>query len=210
MRRFDAIKLIMEQVRGELVISNIGDPSKELYHIRDRPENFYMLGSLGQASSISLGLALSQREKVICLDGDGSLLSNLGSFATIANQNPSNLVLIALDNGSYGTTGYQKSYTAGKTNLKSVAKACGFKKCYMAENEIQLARIIGKSLKSDDLCFIQVRVDTNNEKVSNIPLDPVSIKKRIMGSIQEKTFCKPRSTHFPKISFPRSRSPLVS
>ena len=95
MLRSDAIKVILERVEEELVVSNLGDPSKETYYARDRPKNFYMLGSLGLASSISLGLALSQKEKVLCIDGDGSLLSNLGSLATIANQKPGNLVIIA-------------------------------------------------------------------------------------------------------------------
>ena len=174
----------MDQVDEEIVVSNIGDPSKELYHVRDRPENFYMLGSLGQASSISLGLALSQEKRVVCLDGDGSLLSNLGSLATISNQNPNNLILIALDNGSYGTTGYQKSYTSGETNLSNVAKACGFKRCFKIDNGIALSKIMEKCLKSDHLCFVHVVVDPFDEKINNIPLDPISIKKRFMNVIQ--------------------------
>lgn len=105
----------MDQIEDEIVVSNIGDPSKELYKIKDRPRNFYMLGSMGLASSISLGIALSKSENVVCLDGDGALLMNLGSLATIANYNPKNLVLIVLDNGSYGTTGNQPSFTSGTT-----------------------------------------------------------------------------------------------
>jgi len=68
MYRSDAIRVIMEQIEEEIVVSNIGDPSKEVYYTKDRSRNFYMLGSFGLASSISLGLALSQKEKVICID----------------------------------------------------------------------------------------------------------------------------------------------
>lgn len=184
MRRIDAIKIIVEQLEDELVVSNIGDPSKELYHVGDRPENFYMLGSLGQASSISLGLALSQERRVVCLDGDGSLLSNLGSLSTISNQNPDNLILVALDNGSYGTTGYQRSYTSGETSLSKVAEACGFKRCFKTDDGIALSKTMERCLGSDHLCFVHVIVDHFDEKVDNIPLDPISIKERFMSSIK--------------------------
>lgn len=184
MNRFEAIEVIMDHVDNELVVSNIGDPSKELFYIKDRPRNFYMLGSLGLASSISLGLALSQNEKVICLDGDGSLLSNLGSLATIANQNPSNLVLIILDNRAYGTTGYQSSYSEGKTDLESVAAACGFDHRHKVDDAVSLSISIKLCLKTKSLSFIHVLLEKNDEKRELIPLCPLTIKNRFMDSIQ--------------------------
>ena len=82
--RYEAIEDIMSYVDEELVICNIGFPSRELYEINDRSRNFYMIGSMGLASSIGLGLALSKpHEKVIVIDGDGSLLMNMGSLVTI-------------------------------------------------------------------------------------------------------------------------------
>ena len=87
MKRIEAIALVAEfaQEQNALLISNIGYPSRELYSVCDRPENFYMLGSMGMASSIGLGLALARPERrVIVLDGDGSVLMNLGTLATIA------------------------------------------------------------------------------------------------------------------------------
>lgn len=185
MYRHQAIRVIMEQVDEEIVVSNIGDPSKEVYHIRDRSKNFYMLGSLGLASSISLGLALSQDRKVICLDGDGSLLMNLGSLATIANQSPRNLTLIVLDNGSYGSTGNQKSYTSGLTNLSDVAKACGIENVFIVKNKTQLNTEIKKCLKRNKLCFIHVHIRPDNSKFGNIPLTPIEIKNRFMNNINK-------------------------
>ena len=92
MKRMEAIALAAEtaQAQGALLISNIGFPSRELHAAKDRPENFYMLGSMGLASSIGLGLALGlvqglPARRVIVLDGDGSVLMNLGTLATIAH-----------------------------------------------------------------------------------------------------------------------------
>ena len=183
MHRSHAIRIILKQLTEELVVINLGDPSKEAYHIKDRNKNFYMLGSLGLASSISLGLALSQERKVLCLDGDGSLLMNLGSLATIANQCPNNLVLVVLDNGVYGTTGNQESYTSGVTNLRQIASACGFKVCYEARDEKELTEYTKKSLTENVLTFIHVIIEPDSTKKSFVPIDPVTIKKRFMNAI---------------------------
>ena len=183
MLRSQAIQMIMDQIDEEIVVSNIGDPSKEVFHIRDRPKNFYMLGSFGLASSISLGLALSQMKKVICLDGDGSLLTNLGTLATIANQNPDNLLMIALDNGVYGTTGNQRSLSSGVTDLEQVARACGFRDSYKVRNEDELTKIVRMCLKECKLSFIHVLIEVDSEKMDLIPIDPINIKNRFMKSI---------------------------
>ena len=173
----------MDQIEDEIVISNIGDPSKELYKIKDRSRNFYMLGSMGLASSISLGIALSKTENVVCLDGDGALLMNLGSLATIANQHPKNLVLIVLDNGVYGTTGNQQTFTSGVTNIGDVARACGFERCYNAFNEDELAKEVMSGLTDNTLSFIHVVVKPDDKKMSPVPLGPIQIKERFMEAI---------------------------
>ena len=187
MNRHRAIEVIMEQVKDEIVVSNIGDPSKELYHIKDRTRNFYMLGSMGLASSISLGIALSTNDKVVCLDGDGSLLMNLGSLATIANHKPKNLILIVLDNGSYGTTGYQKSFSSGLTNLGNVARACGFERCLNISVENELTEAIKKGLVNNALSLIHVIVEKDDMKLDPIPIKPISIKIRFMEALKNCT-----------------------
>ena len=122
MERFDGIKDIMNYITDEIVVCNIGFPSRELYQIKDRAKNFYMLGSMGLTSSIGLGLAMAKEsseqdennennsEKIIVFDGDGSVLMNMGSLVTIFNQNPKNLILVLFDNGCYGSTGNQCTY----------------------------------------------------------------------------------------------------
>ena len=173
----------MDLVEDELVVSNLGDPSKELYHTKDRPENFYMLGSMGLASSISLGLALSQDRKVVCLDGDGSILMNMGSLSTIANMKPDNLILVALDNGAYGTTGYQESFTAGNTDLKEIARGCGFETTFKVHNVEELSFVMNECLNKRSLSFIHVSIQADKSKVEPISLDPILIKSRFMKEI---------------------------
>jgi len=182
MKRFDAIKRIVESLSNELIICNIGAPSRELYNIKDRAENFYMLGSMGLASSIGFGLALSRpKKKVWCIDGDGSLLMNLGSLSTIANNQPKNLTLIVIDNGSYGSTGNQKTYTSKKTKLETIAKGAGFESITVINNEEDIIPIL-KGLKIG--ChFIKINTLPGNAQVENILLKPEEIKNRFIDSI---------------------------
>ena len=107
------------------VVCNIGFPSQELYSVKDSAKNFYMLGSMGLASSIGLGLSTTISEQVLSIDGDGSVLMNLGTLATVANRAPGNYTLLIVDNGAYGSTGDQPTYTSGKTNLAAMARAAG-------------------------------------------------------------------------------------
>ncbi|MDR1819254.1 MAG: sulfopyruvate decarboxylase subunit beta [Methanobrevibacter sp.] len=179
MKRYDGIKNIMKYITAEIVVANIGFPSRELYDINDRNRNFYMLGSMGLASSIGLGLALSQKEKVIILDGDGSILMNLGSLVTIANQNPDNLILIVIDNCVYGSTGNQPTYCRN-TDLLKIAKSMGFKNSYDF-NEIDFNDSLTKNQKGS--VFIHYRVSPGNADVGIIDLNPKTIKNRFMKSI---------------------------
>ena len=173
----------MDLIGNELVVSNLGDPSKELFHTRDRPENFYMLGSMGLASSISLGLALGQNRKVVCLDGDGSLLMNLGSLATIAGNKPSNLILVLLDNGAYGTTGNQRTPTSGITDLAEIARASGFETIFQVDIEEDASAVMKECLNKESLSFVHVKIQTDRNKLDSIPLDPISIKNRFMKEV---------------------------
>ncbi len=185
MKRYDALKRIVDSLSNELVVCNLGSPSRELYSISDRNSNFYMLGSMGLVSSITLGIALAQpKKRVWCIDGDGSLLMNLGSLSTIANNQPNNLMLIVIDNSSYGSTGNQKTYTSGKTNLETIAEGAGFESITVIEKEEDIV----PSLKSLGIgChFVLIKTQPGNAQVENVPLLPEEIKKRFMKSLAEK------------------------
>lgn len=178
MARREAIENIMKDIDDELIVCNIGFPSRELYDIKDRKENFYMIGSMGLASSIGLGLALAQPNKdIVIIDGDGALLMNMGSLVTIFANNPKNLTWIVIDNGAYGSTGNQDTY-AQKLDLVDIAKGVGFKNRY-DYNDINLKEII----ESDDLSFIVYHTEPGNSQAPIIDLNPLEIKNRFMDVI---------------------------
>lgn len=177
MARYEAIYEIMEYIDDELVVCNIGFPSRELYEINDRSRNFYMIGSMGLASSIGFGLALAKPEEdVVVIDGDGSLLMNMGSLVTIFANNPSNLTWIVIDNGAYGSTGNQDTY-AQKIDLVEVAKGVGFENSYDF-NDINLKDVI----HDGNVSFVVYKTEPGNSKAPIIDLDPITIKERFMSS----------------------------
>ncbi len=185
MKRFDGIKSIMEYINDEIIVCNIGFPSRELYQIKDRAKNFYMLGSMGLASSIGLGLAMSKDnidtyEQIVVFDGDGSILMNMGSLVTIFNQNPKNLILIVFDNGCYGSTGNQCTY-AENTDLLEVAESIGFKDCYKYE-DIDFEEILAK--KQENSIFIHYKILPGNADSPIIDLSPDEIRDRFMEAIK--------------------------
>jgi sulfopyruvate decarboxylase subunit beta len=182
MEKIKALEQITNQLEDELVICNIGFPSRELYYVKDSPTHFYMLGSMGMASSIGLGLAMAQDKKVVVFDGDGSVLMNLGSLVTIANQKPKNLILVVLDNECYGSTGSQCTY-ASTTDLKKVAESVGFQNTFIfpeLEKNIDFTPV----LETEGPVFVHVKVKAGNADVPIIPLEPEEIKERFMGEVQ--------------------------
>ncbi|MEE8201836.1 MAG: thiamine pyrophosphate-dependent enzyme [Candidatus Acidoferrales bacterium] len=113
MRRLEAIRQLAAEWTDELVVATTGMISRELYVVRDRPQNFYMCGSMGCALPIGLGLALAHPErKVVVLDGDGAALMSLGSLALARHLRLPNLVHIILDNATYASTGDQPTCSA--------------------------------------------------------------------------------------------------
>ena len=109
MERIKAIENIMESITDELVITSAGKISREVYYVRDRPENFYVQGSMGAALGIGIGVALNTKRKVIVIAGDGECLMNLDTLVLMKKLNLPNLDLIILDNNKYDSTGGQKT-----------------------------------------------------------------------------------------------------
>lgn len=185
MKRMDAIRLISEALDDELVVSNIGFPSRELFAVRDRPENFYMTGSMGLASSIGLGLALNSHRKIWVIDGDGSVLMNLGTLVTIANRKPENLVLIVLDDSSYGSTGCQPTYTGGVTSLAEMARGAGIESVSNVDGN-ELGSLLFSLRGKPGPHVVVARIDPGNAAVPTIPQGSVEIKKRFMEAIDHR------------------------
>jgi sulfopyruvate decarboxylase beta subunit len=175
--RFDIIKIIAPYLEGKAVVSNLGWPSKELFAIKHQPSNFYMLGSMGMATPIGLGMALTSSKEIVVIDGDGSLLMNPGTLATAASAAPRNLTIIAIDNGAYGSTGNQPTLTASCVDLKAVAYGFGFRNTVKVATEEQIVEVMKK--QREGLCFIHVPAIPGNKDVPNIPIHHLEIKKQV-------------------------------
>ncbi|HEY9205953.1 MAG TPA: sulfopyruvate decarboxylase subunit beta [Candidatus Methanoperedens sp.] len=173
--RYDAIKVLAGHVKDEIIIANLGIPAKELYKIKDRELNFYMLGSMGLASSIGLGLALAQKRYVYVIDGDGSLLMNPNALIAIGSYNPENVTVVAVDNATYGSTGNQGTATCNQIDLELLAGASGIKSTIKVHTEAELKKALFQGTG-----FIHAIVKPVNAKCREIPLSAKEIKQRFM------------------------------
>lgn len=185
MIRSDILKELIPVISRELIVCNIGLPSQEMHMLDDQPSNFYMLGTMGLASSIGLGLALTQKAKVISIDGDGSILTNLGTLPTIANNPADNFILFIVDNGSYGSTGDQPTYTGKKTSLAAVARACGCENVVECQAE-EAVDVMKDALASDKMTIIVCKCESGNIPVPVIEYDAPVIKYRFMEVVRAK------------------------
>lgn len=182
MIRYDVLKSIIPVIADELLICNIGAPSQELFNLDDQPSNFYMLGTMGLSSSIGIGLAMAQNKAVIAIDGDGSVLTNLGTLSTIANNARGNFTLLIIDNGSYGSTGDQPTYAGLKTSLAAVATACGCQNVVECD-ATDTTDVLKAALKSDEMTIIVSKCGSGNVKVPVIEMNPIIIRERFMAEV---------------------------
>jgi sulfopyruvate decarboxylase subunit beta len=169
--RFHAIKRLMDLVGDRPVVANLGPTTDELWHAGHRDRNFYTYGSMGLCSSIALGMALSTSEQVISLDGDGSLLMNLGTIATIGREQPRNLIVVVWDNEQWGQTGHQPSHTALGTDLEEVAKSCNISKTATVSTLDDTVAVFGKALSDDGPWFIVAKI-VEREYLAFSPNEP--------------------------------------
>src|SRR5205809_937800 len=160
MNRLDATRQLVAALGSEPIVASLGHPTYDLFAAGDRAANFYTWGSMGMASSIGLGLALARPDlRVFVVDGDGSLLMNLGSLATIGWTAPENLVLIVWDNEEYGTTGGQRSATAHGADLAAAARALGIRSAMTVRNERELRSTIADVRRDAGPHVIVAKVD---------------------------------------------------
>jgi len=181
--RFEILRAIAPYLDGKIVVCNLGAPCKELYQAKHQKSNFYMLGSMGLASSIGLGIASFTQKDVVVVDGDGSLLMNLGALSTIAMAKPRNLSILAIDNGVHGTTGNQPTATSYGADLEWIAKGCGFDRTHKAATEEEILLTLQNLGAGPN--FVHVLARCGNAEVPNIPLTPTEIKQNVMEAIRE-------------------------
>jgi len=142
-----------------VVVSSLGNPTWDVASVGDHALNFNFIGAMGQAGPFALGLAMARPEKrIVLFAGDGELLMSLGVLATIANQAPANLAVVALDNESYVETGSQPSATAGPTDLEAVARACGFVHTRAVVDETPLDDIRVMVWEGEGPLFVNIKI----------------------------------------------------
>jgi thiamine pyrophosphate-dependent acetolactate synthase large subunit-like protein len=179
MNRFELTKRLVGHLqREEAVIGGIGNSNFDLWSSGQRPQNFYMLGSMGLAIPIALGVALAQPKRhVVALEGDGSLLMQLGCLATVATQAPKNLTMVVWDNGIYQITGGQKT-----ASLVAIARASGIANSKWAADEDEFERLFASALASGGPTLIAARID-DKPGVGATDRDPVQIRERFMRGL---------------------------
>jgi thiamine pyrophosphate-dependent acetolactate synthase large subunit-like protein len=181
MNRFDLTKRLVAKLKHEeAVIGGIGNTNFDLWSAGHRPQNFYMLGSMGLAFPIALGVALAQpKRRIFALEGDGSLLMQLGCLATIASLKPKNLSLIVMDNGIYQITGAQPTPAAASSDIVAIAQGCGLPNSAWAADEEDFERLVDQSLIASAPTLIAVRID-DKPGVGTTDRDPVQVRQRFM------------------------------
>jgi len=183
MNRLTATRRVVEALGDEPIVASLGHPTYDLFAADDRPANFYTWGSMGMASSIGLGLALARPDlRLFVLDGDGSLLMNLGSLATIGWAQPANLAIIVWDNERHGTTGGQDTATAHGADLAAAARALGVRSTATVRTESELTAAVQSARREPGPCVIVAKVEESGT-AAKPPLDNVAIKQRFMNAI---------------------------
>jgi thiamine pyrophosphate-dependent acetolactate synthase large subunit-like protein len=184
MNRSDLTRRLAAKLKArEAVIGGIGNTNFDLWASGQRPENFYMLGSMGLAAPIALGVALAQPDRrVFALEGDGSLLMQLGALGTVAAARQKNLAIIVWDNGIYQITGSQKTLTSAGADLVSIAKGAGLAQSAWASDEAHFEALVERALSGDGPWFIAARID-DKKPAGTTERDPVKIRLRFMQGL---------------------------
>jgi thiamine pyrophosphate-dependent acetolactate synthase large subunit-like protein len=184
MNRFDVTSRLVNKLKHEeAIVGGIGNTNFDLWAAGHRPQNFYMLGSMGLAFPIALGVALAQpNRRVFALEGDGSLLMQLGCLSTIATLAPKNLTMVVMDNGLYQITGAQPTPAAAHADIVTIAAGSGLANSAWAADEEDFERLVEQSLTASGPMLIGVRID-DKPGVGTTRRDPVQIRERFMVGI---------------------------
>ena len=176
-------RLVARLTNDEAVVAGIGNTNFDLWAAARRPTNFYMLGSMGLAVPIALGVALAQPGRhVVAIEGDGSILMQLGCLATIGTLAPDNLTIVVMDNGLYQITGAQPTATAVAADIVAIGRGAGIGRCAWAADEEDFDRLVDGALSGQGPTLIAARIDAK-PGVGATDRDPVQIRERFMRGI---------------------------
>ena len=182
MNRKKAIQIIAKIINDQPIISANGFISRELFNTYEKNSNFYMLGSMGLASSIGLGVALRNPKKTIYVfDGDGNILMNLGSMTTIGTIKPKNLVHIIFDNSIHESTGGQPT-NSKKIDLGKIAQCVNYK-TFVAQDEKELEKIMKNIKFGKGPILLKIKISKTTKIEKRISIEPTEIRSRFQKSI---------------------------
>ena len=205
MRRYDCLRAIAPHFCDELVVTNLGAVRHEWQALRPHHGNYH-LQNLGLTSSMALGLALAlPHRKVVAFDGDGSLLLNLGSLATIANQHPRNLIHVVFDNECYESSRGAPTATAGRADLAAVAAGCGFVNVITTKTLPEFEQGFLRALRSNDLHFILAKIEAGAADVPAAALDSQENKYLFVRYIEKSENLKILTSTLSRASEPRGK-----
>jgi phosphonopyruvate decarboxylase len=186
--RREAVPALIGRHEDFLMVGGLAGTSRDLTALtRDGAHVYSMAGAMGGACMIGLGLALARRDRrVLVVTGDGELLMNVGSLATIAVLNPPNLSIVCVDNGHYGETGYQKSHTSLGVDLEKMAVGAGIKRTMTVERDHEVtdgARLIREG---NGTAFVLLRVKPTHPPSFKRDLDPALCRMRFRIALLAK------------------------
>ncbi len=186
MNRFELTERVVGLLKhDEAVVGGIGNANFDLWASGQRPQNFYMLGSMGLTVPIAFGVAIAQPQRhVIALEGDGSLLMQLGCLSTVAMRAPKNLTIVVWDNGIYQITGGQPTASGSVADIVAIARGSGISNSAWAADEDDFERLIAQALKRGP-SLIAVRID-DKPGVATTDRDPVRIRASFMQGLGVK------------------------
>jgi len=161
MKRQKCIEAIYPELQDKLVVTIMGACAQELYDLGHCENFFYLQHAMGLASSIGLGLALNlPDEKVVVMDGDGSLLMNLGTLTTMARYKPNNMIHIVFDNGSLlSTGGFASQTTSGITDLAAIARGAGIANVALVTTPMDFVGAVADAFERDELSVVVAKVE---------------------------------------------------
>ncbi len=187
--RLEALRAAMGAVGDAPVVHANGFICRESFSLGDRPQNFYMIGSMGLASAIGLGVALARPERpAVVFDGDGNLLMNLGILPMIgggplmAGGRPANFVHVVFDNAVYGSTGNQAS-PSRHARLDAIAAASGYRSAVAVTEAPALREAVAAALREGGPAFVLARVTAEEQPAPRIPYPPEEIRDRFRGAL---------------------------
>ena len=185
LRRRAAVKALLMDRGGLLVVAGLGAPAWDVAAMGDSDLDFPLWGAMGGAVMIGLGLALAQPERrVLVITGDGEMLMGIGSLATVAVCAPINLAIVVLDNESYGETGMQPTHTAQGADLAAMAQAAGFPVSALVRDEEALASAVNLARDARGPVFVAIKIRAESPPLVLPPRDGEILKQRFRAALQ--------------------------